>query len=91
MSTMELDEMAEAFIRSHRARRRRSRDSTVSRQLCTSINHEIVHGIPSKKRVLKDGDIISIDVGVGYEGYFTDSATTVAVGRSTTRRSGCST
>ena len=36
-----------------------------------------MHGIPSKKRVLKDGDIISIDVGVGYEGYFTDSATTV--------------
>ena len=48
--------------------------------ICTSINHEIVHGIPSKKRVLKDGDIVSIDVGVGYEGYFTDSATTVPVG-----------
>ena len=44
------------------------------------MNQEIVHGIPSKKRVLKDGDIISLDVGVGYKGYFTDSATTVAVG-----------
>jgi methionyl aminopeptidase len=44
------------------------------------VNNEIVHGIPSAKRVLKDGDIISIDVGVGYKGYFTDSATTVAVG-----------
>jgi methionyl aminopeptidase len=39
-----------------------------------------VHGIPSKKRVLKEGDIISIDVGVGYKGYFTDSAVTVPVG-----------
>ena len=48
--------------------------------ICTSINQEIVHGIPSQKRVLKDGDIISIDVGVGYKGYFTDSATTVPVG-----------
>jgi methionyl aminopeptidase len=44
------------------------------------VNSEIVHGIPSKKRVLKDGDIVSLDVGVGYKGYFTDSATTVAVG-----------
>ena len=43
-----------------------------------------MHGIPSKKRVLKDGDVISIDVGVGYKGYFTDSATTVAG-----RRGGC--
>jgi methionyl aminopeptidase len=44
------------------------------------VNQEIVHGIPSKKRVLKDGDIVSLDVGVGYKGYFTDSATTVGVG-----------
>ncbi|MEO5580632.1 MAG: type I methionyl aminopeptidase, partial [Gemmatimonadaceae bacterium] len=46
----------------------------------TSINNEIVHGIPSKKRVLLEGDVVSIDVGVQYEGYHTDSATTVAVG-----------
>ena len=67
--------------RATRARCPRSRDCTdFPGSICTSINDEIVHGIPSKKRVLKDGDIISIDVGVGYEGYFTDSATTVAVG-----------
>ena len=48
--------------------------------ICASINHEIVHGIPSPKRVLKDGDIVSLDVGVGYKGYFTDSAATFAVG-----------
>ena len=48
--------------------------------LCTSINQEIVHGIPSKKRVIEEGDIVSIDIGVRLEGYYTDSATTVAVG-----------
>jgi methionyl aminopeptidase len=48
--------------------------------ICASLNNEIVHGIPSPKRVLKDGDIVSLDVGVGYKGYFTDSATTVPVG-----------
>ena len=48
--------------------------------LCTSINYEIVHGIPSKKRKLKDGDIISIDVGVYLDGYYGDAAITVPVG-----------
>ena len=49
--------------------------------ICTSINHEIVHGIPSKKRVVEEGDIVSIDIGVKLDGYYTDSATTVAVGK----------
>src|SRR5947199_3886213 len=48
--------------------------------LCTSINEEIVHGIPSSKRMLKDGDIVSIDCGVVLDGYYGDSAITVAVG-----------
>jgi methionyl aminopeptidase len=48
--------------------------------LCTSVNHEVVHGMPSDKRVLKAGDIISIDTGVQLEGYFGDSAVTVPVG-----------
>ena len=48
--------------------------------LCTSVNHEVVHGMPSEKRVLKSGDIISIDTGVQLEGYFGDSAITVPVG-----------
>jgi methionyl aminopeptidase len=48
--------------------------------LCTSVNEEVVHGIPSAKRVLKDGDIVSIDTGVILDGYYGDSATTVAVG-----------
>jgi len=48
--------------------------------LCTSVNHEIVHGIPSAKRVLKDGDIVSIDCGVVLDGYYGDAAITVPVG-----------
>jgi methionyl aminopeptidase len=48
--------------------------------LCTSVNDEVVHGIPSDKRVLKDGDIVSIDTGVIIDGYYGDSATTIAVG-----------
>jgi methionyl aminopeptidase len=48
--------------------------------LCTSVNEEIVHGMPSAKRVLKAGDIVSIDTGVALEGYYGDSAITVAIG-----------
>jgi len=81
ISTLDLDALAEGFIRSH--------DNAVPAfkglygfpgSICTSINEEIVHGIPSRKRVLREGDLVSIDVGVGYKGFFTDSATTVAVG-----------
>ncbi|MBF0538032.1 MAG: type I methionyl aminopeptidase [Nitrospirae bacterium] len=49
--------------------------------LCTSINQEVVHGIPSKKRVLREGDIISIDVGVVYKGFIGDAARTYPVGK----------
>jgi methionyl aminopeptidase len=48
--------------------------------LCTSVNDEIVHGMPSQKRVLRKGDIVSIDTGVELDGYFGDSAITVPVG-----------
>jgi methionyl aminopeptidase len=81
MSTLELDAIAESFIRSHPGAKPAFKGLYgFPGTLCTSINHEIVHGIPSRKRVLQDGDIISIDVGVGFEGYYTDSATTVPVG-----------
>jgi methionyl aminopeptidase len=81
MSTEDLDRIAETFIRSHPG-------ATPSfkglygfpKTLCTSINQEIVHGIPSKKRVLREGNIVSVDVGVHYEGMHADSATTIAVG-----------
>jgi methionyl aminopeptidase len=89
VSTWELDAMAEEFIRSHPGARPSFKGLYgFPGTLCTSINHEIVHGIPSRKRVLQDGDIISVDVGVGYGGFHTDSATTLPVGSvdETTRR-----
>ena len=49
--------------------------------LCTSINSEVVHGIPSKKNTLREGDVVSIDCGVILDGYYSDSAITVPVGK----------
>jgi len=81
ISTLELDAVAESFIRSHPGATPAFKGLYgFTGSICASINQEIVHGIPSKKRVLAEGDIISIDVGVAYRGYFTDSATTVPVG-----------
>jgi methionyl aminopeptidase len=82
MTTADLDREAESFIRGHEGATPAFKGLYgFPGSICTSINDEIVHGIPSKKRVLKDGDIVSIDVGVGYKGFFTDSAVTVAVGQ----------
>lgn len=81
VSTAELDAVAEEFIRSHAGARPSFKGLYgFPGSVCASINHEIVHGIPSRKRVLRDGDIVSLDVGVLYDGYHTDSATTVPVG-----------
>ena len=81
ISTGDLDQIAEDFIRSHDGATPAFKGLYgFPGSICASVNHEIVHGIPSKKRVLKDGDIISLDVGVGYKGYFSDSAATVPVG-----------
>lgn len=81
VSTWELDQAAEGFIRGHPGARPSFKglyDFPAS--LCTSINQEVVHGIPSRKRVLEDGDIVSIDCGVNLDGLHADSATTVPVG-----------
>ena len=77
----ELDAFAEEYIRSKGAVPAFKGLYGFPGSICTSVNSEIVHGIPSKKRVLKEGDIVSLDVGVGYKGYFTDSAVTVPVGK----------
>jgi methionyl aminopeptidase len=82
ISTEDLDAEAERFIRSHAG-------ATPSfkglygfpKTLCTSIDEEIVHGIPSKRRVLEEGSVVSIDCGVHLDGLHADSATTVAVGK----------
>ncbi|HKY99148.1 MAG TPA: type I methionyl aminopeptidase [Gemmatimonadaceae bacterium] len=82
MTTADLDAIAEEFIRSHPGATPSFKGLyNFPASICSSINNEIVHGIPSRKRVLNEGDVVSIDVGVFYEGYHTDSATTVAVGK----------
>ena len=81
ISTAELDRIAEDFIRSHEGAVPAFKGLYgFPGSICTSINEEIVHGIPSKKRILKEGDIVSVDVGVGYRGFFTDAAATHPVG-----------
>lgn len=49
--------------------------------ICISVNNEIVHGLPKKNRILKEGDIVSLDLGLKYKGFFTDHAVTVPVGK----------
>jgi len=81
LTTADLDEIAEDFIRGHPGAVPSFKGLyNYPASICSSINNEIVHGIPSKKRVLTEGDIVSIDAGVLYEGYHTDSARTLAVG-----------
>ena len=81
MTTADIDDMAERFIRNRGAVPAFKGLYNFPASVCTSINQEIVHGIPSKKRVIKEGDLVSIDIGVRLDGYYTDSATTVAVGK----------
>src|SRR5438093_1441061 len=81
ITTEELDQLAENFIRHHPGAQPSFKGLyDFPATLCTSINQEIVHGIPSHKRVLHDGDIVSIDVGVWLEGLHADSAATFPVG-----------
>jgi methionyl aminopeptidase len=81
ISTEALDRLAEDFIRSHPGARPSFKGLyDFPATLCTSINHEIVHGIPSPTRVLKDGDLLSVDVGAWIEGLHADSAATFPVG-----------
>ena len=79
ITTKELDEIAESFIHSHDAIPSFKGYNGFTGSICTSVNEELVHGIPGK-RVLEDGDIISIDIGAKYQGYHGDSAWTYPVG-----------
>ena len=81
ISTWELDRLAEEFIRDHEGATAAFKGLYgFPGSVCISVNQEVVHGIPSRKRVLVEGDIVSLDFGVKYQGYFTDSAITVPVG-----------
>jgi methionyl aminopeptidase len=80
VSTAELDREAEAMIRDRGAIPAFKGYAGFPAAICASVNEVIVHGIPSRKVVLREGDIISIDVGTKYDGYFGDAAITVPVG-----------
>ena len=82
VSTMDLEKLAERRIKESGAKPAFKGYYGYPCVLCTSINDEIVHGIPSAKRVLKSGDIVSIDCGVVLDGYYGDAAITAAVGDS---------
>lgn len=79
ITTKELDQVAEEYILSKGGRPAFKGYRGFPATLCISINEEVVHGIPGQRR-LKEGDIVSIDVGVNFAGYFGDSAITLPVG-----------
>jgi methionyl aminopeptidase len=81
VSTHQLDELAENYILNLGAKPSFKGYHGFPGSICTSINEVVVHGIPSKKQVLKEGDIITLDFGVNYKGYHADSATTYPVGK----------
>jgi methionyl aminopeptidase len=83
VSTAELDRWAEAKIIGHKAVPAFKGYRGYPATLCTSINGEVVHGIPSASRVLKDGDIVSVDVGARYRDWYSDAAWTYPVGKVT--------
>ena len=80
VSTLELDTLAEKFIRSKGARPNFKGLYGYPATACISINNEVIHGIPNKNRILKAGDIVSVDLGAEFEGYNGDNAATFACG-----------
>ena len=83
VNTAELDELAYQIITRHKAIPSFKGYRGFPASLCVSINEEVVHGIPNKKRYVKEGDIVSFDVGAIYQGYHGDAAVTVGVGEIT--------
>ena len=80
VTTAELDKIAEKYILSQGAVPNFKNYNGYPATACISINNEVIHGIPSKKRVIKAGDIVSIDLGAKFEGYHGDNAATFACG-----------
>jgi len=81
VSTAELDDLAETLIAEAGAIPAFKGYHGYPATICASINEEVIHGIPSGRRVLNEGDVISVDVGASIDGYFGDSAITLAVGK----------
>ena len=80
VTTAELDKIAEKYILSQGATPNFKNYNGYPATACISINNEVIHGIPSKNRVIKSGDIVSIDLGAMFEGYHGDNAATFACG-----------
>lgn len=80
ISTWEINKVGEEVIRSFGCIPNFKNYEGYPAAICTSVNEVVVHGIPSKKRILKEGDIISLDAGMIYKGYHSDAARTFAVG-----------
>lgn len=80
VTTAQIDELAEKLIRSMGCIPNFLHYQGYPASVCVSVNEEVVHGIPSKNRVLKEGDIVSFDAGLIYKGYHSDAARTHAVG-----------
>ena len=83
MTTLELDRIAAAELEREGAKAAFKGYRGYPASLCVSVNEEVVHGIPSTRRVLEDGDIVSLDLGCVVDGYFGDNAITVGVGEIT--------
>jgi methionyl aminopeptidase len=81
ITTLELDRLAEELCTKRNALPAFKGYRGFPGSLCVSINEEVVHGIPSRKRKLRKGDILSVDFGVKYKGYYGDSAVTIPVGK----------
>jgi methionyl aminopeptidase len=80
VSTADLDAVAEGFIRDRKATPSFKGYRGFPASICASLNEEVVHGIPSPRRILKEGDVLSLDFGAIWDGYHADSAITVFVG-----------
>jgi len=80
ITTAEINEKGDAFIREHGAEPSFKGYRGFPASICVSINDEVVHGIPSSQRVLKEGDIVSLDIGTFYKGFNGDAARTFPVG-----------
>lgn len=81
VSTMELEELTERLLEKKKAKPAFKGYKGYPYCLCTSLNNEVVHGMPSSNKTLRSGDILSVDFGVLYDGYYGDAAITVPVGR----------
>jgi len=80
VSTLELDEAARNFIQSHGGKPAFLGYEGYPASLCVSVNEEVIHGIPGKRRLV-EGDIVSLDCGIDIDGHFSDAAITLPVGR----------